>query len=64
MSGVSCIEVERLAGFFFFFFTSLLHQSVTRGMSGRDRGMSMWEDGSTERRGRIDDNREEDRDAG
>jgi len=21
------------------FFTSLLHQSVTRGMSGRDRGM-------------------------
>lgn len=26
-----------------FFFTSLLHQSVTRGMSGRDRGMSVRE---------------------
>lgn len=42
MSDVSCIEVERLAAFFFFF-TSLLHQSVTRGMSGRDRGMSVGE---------------------
>lgn len=41
MSDVSCIEVERLAAFFFF--TSLLHQSVTRGMSGRDRGMSVRE---------------------
>lgn len=45
-------------------FTSLLHQSVTRGMSGRDRGMSMREGGWVERRDESAMNRGEGRDAG
>lgn len=35
------------------FLTSLLHQSVTRGMSGRDRGMSMREGGWVERKDEL-----------
>lgn len=43
--------------FFFFPITSLLHQSVTRGMSGRDRGMSMREGWVSREKGRIGDDR-------